>query len=646
MRLARVLVGVSVVAALAFVVYWVIVSRPKPGPPGDEPVAAATQDDFSHLPEGSEVFPVDWLRATISVRTGEPFLDHLDRFGLYDDPRGPLVPGESSKRLPVGLTLTRPIGSEMEMLGVNCSACHSTVIHFRGNRVRVDGAPNTFDITALYEDLFLSAEATINDPKRLLAFLTALKAQGPRDPPTRLLVALLPHLEKLPGDRDETRFEGRLLGHLRSLFRDEGAVARAEADKLAALFTEPSAEGRKALDDDLARLRASTPGWRALRDALESAKAEVAALRDLPPEALPMLEARFVFLKKIKRQQALSAGLPKPGPGRVDAFASARIFLFGDADARPPSAPVRYPAIWSLDNRPWVHWDGNTNSLAERNVGQALGLGALVDPRTLRSTLLPVNLYLLEDYVRKLRPPAWPDAWGAVDPTSAAYAQGKRLYAQHCASCHEGLERRETADLPDGRGKKILANGKVLVYLIGTDDTRQANFATPLANGQDFAGELGSLQRRIKNQALADHAAQLARPGINEIKARLDALDRDPEWLTNRGYIARPNAGAWATAPFLHNGSVPSLADLLKPAKDRPKRFWVGSRAYDPVRLGYVSDMDRIPADEQPYVRELDTTQTGNANGGHEFGTSLSEDEKEALLLYLKGMGPDDFKPK
>ena len=84
-----------------------------------------------------------------------------------------------------------------------------------------------------------------------------------------------------------------------------------------------------------------------------------------------MLEARFVFLKKIKRQQALAAGLPRPGPGRVDAFANARLFLFADADARPPSAPVRYPAIWALDNRHWVHWDGNTNSIAERNAGQA-----------------------------------------------------------------------------------------------------------------------------------------------------------------------------------------------------------------------------------------------------------------------------------
>src|SRR5215211_5986989 len=98
MRLPRVLVGVAALAALGVgvAIYWMVAPR-TPGPPGESPVAAATQDDFSHLPEGSEVFPVDWLRATTSVRTGKPFLHHLDRFGLSDDPRGPPVPGDPGK---------------------------------------------------------------------------------------------------------------------------------------------------------------------------------------------------------------------------------------------------------------------------------------------------------------------------------------------------------------------------------------------------------------------------------------------------------------------------------------------------------------------------------------------------------------------
>jgi hypothetical protein len=645
MRLVRWLVGLVCLGGIGFAVYWVFIHQ-KQGKADDTIVLPATQADFSHLPEGSEVFPIDWLRAMQSGRTGKPFLDILDRFGLYDDPGGPIVPDDSSRWLPVGLTLTKPIGSEMEMLGVNCSACHSTEVHVRGNKLRIDGAPNFFDITDLYLDIFESAESTINDPSKLLTFLRNLKTQGPRDAPTRILVVLLPFLEKAESERDPNCFEARLLDYIRGLFRGDTTASKPETEKLAAMFAEPSADGRKSLATDLAQLRAAKPLWRKLRDALEIARTTIADLRDIPPEALPMLEARFAFLKKMKAQQALGMGLPSPGPGRVDAFASARNFLFGGDDARPASAPVRYPAIWTLDNRRWVHWDGNTDSISERNAGQALGLGALVDTSTLRSTLLPVNLYLLEDYVRKLPAPTWPSAWGAMDTNSPAFARGKRVYADNCASCHEGQEKRETADLPDGKGKKTLANGKVLVFLIGTDDTRQQNFATPLADGREFASTLGSLQRKIKDRAIADHTDQLARPGIREIKARMDALDKDPEWLTNRGYIARPLAGAWATAPYLHNGSVPSIAELLKPVKDRPAKFWVGSREFDPATLGYFWKKAQIPADQQAHVREFDTALPGNANGGHEFGTTLSDADKEALILYLKGLSPGDFKPK
>jgi hypothetical protein len=322
----------------------------------------------------------------------------------------------------------------------------------------------------------------------------------------------------------------------------------------------------------------------------------------------------------------------------VDAFGSARIFLFGKAEAKTLAAPVRFPAIWTLDNRHWVHWDGNTNSISERNAGQALGLGALVDTDTLKSTLLPANLYRLEDYVRKLPAPVWPDAFGKVDTVAPEYVKGEEIYKQNCASCHEGKEKRETADLPDGKGKKIFANGKVLVYQIGTDDARRNISAVPMKDGKPFFTELGSLQRKIKDRALQDHAAELARPGIKDVVDRMEALDKNPEWLTNDGYIARPLKGAWASAPFLHNGSVPSIADLLKPANERPSVFSVGCREYDPENLCFISDKKKMTADQQSHARDFDTKLAGNANTGHEFGTALAPDEKKALMQYLKAM--------
>ena len=95
-------------------------------------------------------------------------------------------------------------------------------------------------------------------------------------------------------------------------------------------------------------------------------------------------------------------------------------------------------------------------------------------------------------------------------------------------------------------------------------------------------------------------------------------------------YKARPLNGAWASAPYLHNGSVPTLYDLLRPANQRPTRFAVGRWEYDPKKVGYVSD------GEIPFV--VDTTLSGNRNSGHEYGTKLSEEERWALVEYLKSL--------
>ena len=102
--------------------------------------------------------------------------------------------------------------------------------------------------------------------------------------------------------------------------------------------------------------------------------------------------------------------------------------------------------------------------------------------------------------------------------------------------------------------------------------------------------------------------------------------------LMNPQYKARPLNGIWATAPYLHNGSVPTLRDLLEPAAKRPKVFWRGYDVYDPVKVGFVSD----GPEAQRVGTRLDTGSKAGGNQGHEFGTGLTAVEKEALLEYLK----------
>ena len=98
------------------------------------------------------------------------------------------------------------------------------------------------------------------------------------------------------------------------------------------------------------------------------------------------------------------------------------------------------------------------------------------------------------------------------------------------------------------------------------------------------------------------------------------------------GYINPPLDGCWLRAPYLHNGSVPSLAALLLPPAQRPRFFYRGRNTYDPINMGFESS----ESDTEPGLFRYDTSRRGNGNQGHTYGTDLPALEKAALLEYLK----------
>jgi hypothetical protein len=98
-------------------------------------------------------------------------------------------------------------------------------------------------------------------------------------------------------------------------------------------------------------------------------------------------------------------------------------------------------------------------------------------------------------------------------------------------------------------------------------------------------------------------------------------------------YESRVLQGISATAPYLHNGSVPNLRELLKPATQRVSVFKVGSRVFDPNNVGFMTD--KSPFANGTFVADP-TNADGNGNGGHEYGTTLSEDDRWAIIEYLK----------
>lgn len=192
----------------------------------------------------------------------------------------------------------------------------------------------------------------------------------------------------------------------------------------------------------------------------------------------------------------------------------------------------------------------------------------------------------LADY----RPQAFP---GPIDRTAAL--RGAALYAQGCASCHGAFDWND--DVPE------------------------------LADYPDWIGDVGT--DRLRGAVLTPALAEAIRASTYGDAIRVKA---------GEGYAAPPLAGLWASAPYLHNGSVPSLAALLDP-KLRPARFMVGGHALDWGNMGLRLTADgRYPAGYRPFATPqwVDTRQAGLGNRGHEYGSELTAAERQALIEFLK----------
>ena len=207
----------------------------------------------------------------------------------------------------------------------------------------------------------------------------------------------------------------------------------------------------------------------------------------------------------------------------------------------------------------------------------------------------------IETWLKQLQPPKFP---GAIDAPLAA--RGRPLFLSHCATCHGtyGSEPGEPAGYPE----RIVA-----IDEIGTDRARFESLAAQERldlNDSWFAGD-----------ATARAAADLA--------------GRE----TPVGYVAPPLDGIWASAPYLHNGSVPTLWHLLHPAA-RPVVWKRSPTGYDRVKMGLeVEEMPALPAGKllpAQRRRHFDTTRPGKSAAGHDFPDALTEEEKTAVLEYLK----------
>jgi hypothetical protein len=158
-----------------------------------------------------------------------------------------------------------------------------------------------------------------------------------------------------------------------------------------------------------------------------------------------------------------------------------------------------------------------------------------------------------------------------------------------------------------------------------------------MAGVQSFLGLLPPPQT-VRHYALR-LGATATEPPPNPALTRCDEEAASSNYAA-LAYKARPLDGIWATAPYLHNGSVPTLYDLLLPPAQRPKTFNLGSRRFDPKHVGFVT----APAADNPFVFKVEAADgsmiQGNSNQGHDYGAAaLSEHQRLALVEYLKIVG-------
>jgi mono/diheme cytochrome c family protein len=310
--------------------------------------------------------------------------------------------------------------------------------------------------------------------------------------------------------------------------------------------------------------------------AIEKENPDFGWLEGLLYRFIVISRARSGILDRAKANAWFDAR-PAFGPGRVDTFNPYKVLLGLGIEKDQTVGTVDLPSLWNQRVRRgmWLHWDGNNDLVEERNKSAAIGAGATPDSLNLAS------MTRLEEWIMDLKPPAYP----ADRIDSAKAAKGATAYQRECASCH------------DIGGSRV---GQVTpIAEVGTDRERLDSFTKELAAGMNTIGE--------------------GKPWKFSHFRKTD------------GYANMPLDGLWLRAPYLHNGSVPTLRALLFP-NERPAEFYRAYDVYDWTNVGFVSS----GPDAAREGVKFSTAERGNSNVGHLYGTTLDPATKEALLEYLK----------
>ena len=351
---------------------------------------------------------------------------------------------------------------------------------------------------------------------------------------------------------------------------------------------------------------------------------------------------------------------------------------------RLANAPMSFPKIWDAPKYKWVQWNASIRQPLGRNIGEAIGVGARLTPGlfNLETGLLGTdptlcwdtfnwatgkgtidsrkckvgistsvnlkNMVSLEHYVRQLTSPQWPaDLLGTID--EELRAEGEKLYKGlgdtieerernlhvKCIKCHvqSSSDEYQLREIP--------------IQVVGTDGTAVHNFNArrvdvPMLGWKNVSAAWAT--QELTNVIIGTLCSGEMKPYCDEHHMEM-TQGRKNLWRSPLVYMAGTNIGVWATAPYLHNGSIPNLYQLLSPREERFQTFCVGNLEFDPTRVGFVASKPPCA----PFAEfEFDTRKTGNSNSGHEFrdgprgngviGRLLTPRERFAIIEYLKAL--------
>ncbi len=611
---------------------------------------------FYTTTQGSVLLPYDFFLALEQSASETLFLDPLNIDQYRYLPQKKTLFNEGA--LPVGFAVDEYRGKDY--VGYTCAACHTGQINYKSHAIRIDGGPAMADMVGFLTALADSMQTTLDNPTKYQRFV-------------KKVLELDNNYDNEEDIRTDLKSWTQTIKHYNQLNHSDLAYGYARLDAFGRIYN------------------------RVLQHVINREQLALALLDVVDENDKPVLEPAQIelMIKDLNETIVGDKGfaevlnrLQKTDPG-YPALNDAQMKLVKEAIFNEPNAPVSYPFLWDIPHSDYVQWNGIANNATlgplGRNTGEVIGVFAKLDWEAVKpgfslsawltgqdnkshrikftSSVDGVNLERLEGHLSSLKSPLWPEEiLGKIDREKAR--DGQRLYREYCQSCHQVIDRSDY--------KRLVTANMSGLDVVKTDPVMAENSVNYMGYSGNFANTyltegVGTVV--VQDLAPAAQILTAVTKGVvvtpdtdkNWIRRRLDQLymfaasmiDNPIKENIKQGnykadttsnpynsllaYKGRSLNGIWATAPYLHNGSVPSLYDLLLPKKEtddpaegqyRPDTFVVGSREFDPVKVGF--------RDAGYSGTIFDTRLRGNSNQGHEYGTDFTQVEREALVEYMK----------